>query len=246
MRHLLSLIISGSIGLLILSCSSEHDYVYDFTPDKNLATCIIDEMSKRGYTNPSQINTLVCQKGVIDLTGLDQLSELESLYIQDNQLTDLSTLGKMPSLKTISVAGSNTLSSLSGIGSAPNLEEVQANKTPKLTDISDLQYLNKLKIFAAMMANIDDIRALRNLEYLKEVVLNYNSITDLSPLERKPRLVHLQAYSNPINYLGALEDNFSLKLLGIDKDLVKLCNHVDAIRKALSKDAKIYGPENCR
>lgn len=233
------------VFVLLWGCSGEFDHVRGVVGDEKLADCIVNELKENDSTRLDSVTKLVCQDGVSDLTGLSDLSRLESLYIQGNMLENLDTMGSMPSLRHISIAGSKTLTSLSGIGGARGLVEVQANKTPELGDISAVSQLEEIEIFAAMMADIEDIAALSSLDRLKEVVVNYNSISDLSPLGDKEHLEHLQAYSNPIANLEGIEFNTSLKLFGVDEQLVDLCEEMKAIRESLADDAVVYGPDSC-
>lgn len=237
------IVVVSVVLVFLTSCSSDFDHIKKIVADKNLAMCLIRNMKNNGTTDVEDVVELLCQSGVKNLSGLSRFYNLQRLYIQDNELEDLSSLGDLPALKIISVAGSKTMKSLSGLRMAPSLEELQANKVTLLKDIEEVAYLNELKVFAVLMADVNDVSALSNLHELTKVVLNYNSIEDLSPLGEKVKLEWLEAYSNPINNLDGLKNNANMKLFGIDKKLGGLCKEVDVIRHSLPQDSRVYGPE---
>lgn len=231
--------------VLIASCSGKYDHVTSVIKDEILSSCVVDKMKSIKSTELNKITKIVCQNGVNDLTGISKLTNLEKLFLQGHKLVDLNTLGNIPTLKIISVAGSKTLHSLEGIEAASNLEEVQANKTPLLKNISSIANLKNLKIFSAMMAKIDDISSLGGAKYLSKVTISYNSISSLNPLGNKKKLKWLTAYNNPITSLKNIRNNTNMVVFGIDKRLSDLCGEVDFLRKNLAKEAKVYGPVGC-
>ena len=232
-----------TISVFLFACSGDYPDVGETIRDPELASCVIAEMKSQAIAELSGITKVVCQEGVADLSGIDRMVALEELHIQDNVLKDLSSLGNMPSLKVLSVSGGKNLVSLDGIGGARNLEELHANKARALSDISDISGNRKLRVFAALMADIEDVSALAGLNDLTRVVLNYNSVQSLAPLEGKPDLQWLEAYANPVRTLGNLENNEKMMLLGIDKSLVDLCPGIMAVRRSAPEGARIFGPE---
>ncbi len=217
--------------------------------DLPLGICVSYAMKKQQLTDLSQLKTLSCQKkGIKSLEGIDQLTGLEALYLQGNDLVSLEGMGTMPSLKVISVAANKQLTSLEGLQGAINLEELQANLSSNLQDISAVERLVELRILAAMQDKISDISALGPLDKLEEVILSYNQIADISALGNKPRLERLQIYSNPLQSITPLLGNSQMTLVGIGgkkREKQHLCAALSQLKSQLSEDAVVYGPEAC-
>ncbi len=213
--------------------------------DFSLSLCIDSAIRKAGG-DITLVKKLVCQTGgVKSLKGINQLTHLEELYLQNNRMNSLADLGNMPTLRIISVAGNKELKSLTGLEFATNLQELQANKAKNLQDISAVKRLTQLKIIAIMMADISNISALSELEKLEEVNFNYNKIKDISALQNKPKLKSLSLYSNQIVSLKPLVGNSSMLLVGVGGKDISHCDALIELDKTLKADARLYGPEQC-
>lgn len=212
---------------------------------KKLDRCIWASMHKEKVELRRNLRKLLCQnQKITDLSSIDDLISLEELYLQNNHLQSLATLGNFNYLRVISVAGNKAFSSTSGIEKAPNLIEFQANKT-KLSNLTGMETLSKLKIIGAMMNNISDISPLTELTALEDITLSYNNIQDISALANKPLLKNLTIYDNPITDISALFSNNQLVIFGFSGKVFSQCEQVDELRANLRKEAKIYAPKHC-
>ena len=99
-------------------------------------------------------------------------SKLREVYLNDNQLTDISALTSAPAMNYLSLAGNGLTSD-------------------DLEKISNFTYLSYLSL---AYNNIDDVSALTDLKYLRELRLHHNNITDVRPLKK---MIYMQAL-----YLG--------------------------------------------
>ncbi|SFC80179.1 leucine-rich repeat domain-containing protein [Pseudoalteromonas denitrificans] len=215
------------------------------TNDFSLSMCI-SSAKRKVNGDASKVIRLVCQTGgVKTLKGISELVNLEQLYLQNNKINTLIDLGKMPSLKIISLAGNHELTSLAGLEGAINLEELQATKSKNLKNISAIKGLTKLKTIAIMMADISDISALKNLNELEEVNFNYNKVQNISSLSNKPKLTSLHLYNNQIDSLEPLVNNKKMKLVGIGTKNMAHCEVLIELDKTLANDARIFGPKEC-
>ncbi len=104
--------------------------------------------------------------------------KLREVYLNNNQLTDISALRRAPAVTYLSLAGNGLHSD-------------------DLTQLADFPYLTYLSL-----ANnqIDDISALQDLVYLKELRLQHNNISDVRLLQRLIRLQALYLGNNNISY----------------------------------------------
>ena len=93
-----------------------------------------------------------------DLTQED-FDKVKSIYFRHNTLDDISIVSKMQNLEIFDIADAK-----------------------KVSDLSPLKDLSKLKRLLVMQNNISDISSLRELTELEEAQLWNNPIEDISPL----------------------------------------------------------------
>ncbi|MAH05188.1 MAG: hypothetical protein CL561_06500 [Alphaproteobacteria bacterium] len=211
-----------------------------------LDRCVKREMLDKGYQTRAEITKLVCQSAKItDLSSIHDLTNLTGMYLQDNNLESLESLGYYPSLKSISVAGNKMLTTLRGIENAPNLEEFQANKSG-LIDLNGLEQLPNLRIIGAMMNNIQDISPLAKLDKLEDVVLNYNPISDISALTNKPALTALQVYSSKVSDITPLYTNTKLTKGGVTSDVGYPCEQIQQLKAQIDPASRFHVPDECK
>ena len=209
-----------------------------------LNRCVIDRMHDKNLTERIEVKYLLCQKsGITDLSSISDLTNLEELYLQGNQLSSLETIGKFPKLRVISVA-SNGMLSLKGVEHLPALEELQANLN-KINDLSGMQQLSKLKIVGLMKNQIKSITEFEPLLQLEDVVLNYNHVTYNRPLTNKPALKKLQLYSNNVRDITPLYENINMKVVGVRGRGNVSCDQIQVMRSKLAPDASVWGQKGC-
>lgn len=211
----------------------------------SLDQCVRERMEKKNLQNRSQVKYLICQdSGINDLSSIADLTNLEELYLQGNELQSLETIPALTKLKTISVANNKPLTTLKGIEKLSALEELQSNHS-NIEDIQDIKNLQNLRIIGLMKNKITDISAFSNLNNIEDATLSYNSITDISALANKPKLKDIQIYGNAVNNITALYQNTSMKIVGIRGKGNVPCNQIRTLRSKLSSDAKVFGQKSC-
>ena len=176
-------------------------------PDANLRAAIIQALGGAPVTRDTmlQLTELDARKrGVIDLTGLQYahnlkkltlvynnitdlgpISELRlnSLWLWDNQVSDLSPLAGMRSLTYLDL-GHNHISDLSPLGELTNLVwlELQGNLITDVTPLAGLTNLESLWITGNAITDHS------SLDGLSLEVFEYDQICDMPPLPLQPRL----------------------------------------------------------
>lgn len=112
----------------------------------------------------------------IDLSPLAAMKKLESLYLEEKQMSDLSPLAELKNLKDFHLNGSRVTDTIA-----------------QVYDLSPLAELQNLKILAIHNAEVRNLSPLAGLKNLEELSLTETPVNDLSPLIelKKLKLVYL-------------------------------------------------------
>jgi len=112
-----------------------------------------------------------------------------------------------------------SIESIEDIVHFKNLVSLNLSKN-KITDISILKELTRLKYLDLSLNNINDISALSGMAELKELYINNNKITDISALLDKPNLKHLDAARNNISDISSLGGLTNLEYLNLSDNKI--------------------------
>ncbi|MEX0268938.1 leucine-rich repeat domain-containing protein [Leptolyngbyaceae cyanobacterium UHCC 1019] len=135
---------------------------------------------------------------VIDLSPLLALTQLKSLDLSSNKLTDraLETIAQLTSLERLYI-DDNQITDISPLVSLPNLTNLKIDDND-ITDFSPLSRCQDLprepRLTIRQPADLDRLATLTNLTYLELVVdseIKAESWLDLTPLSRLTRLTRL-------------------------------------------------------
>jgi hypothetical protein len=128
----------------------------------------------------------------VELTALANLADLESVDLEDTQVTDLTPLANLTKLRYLSVHNAQ-----------------DANLTP-LVDLANLVWLDLAE------TQVTDITALANLTDLEYLYLTNTQVTDLSPLANLTKLTHLHLDNTQITDISPLANLTKLTYLHLD------------------------------
>ena len=132
------------------------------------------------------------QRGITDLTGLEQATGLTLVLLGGNTISDLSPLSNLTDLETLDLWANRLISK-------------------RISDISPLANLTNLTYLRLWGNLVSDISVLSRLTSLTDLILDYNLITDVSPLADLTSLKWLSLKGNPVTNPEAL---FPLKQRG--------------------------------
>ncbi|MEG4360589.1 leucine-rich repeat domain-containing protein, partial [Microcoleus sp. C2C6] len=141
------------------------------------------------------------------ISFLGSLTNLTTLNLNNNQITDISFLGSLTNLTTL------------------NLNNNQ------ITDISFLGLLTNLTTLYLNFNQITDISALRKLTNLTTLDLNFNQITDISALRKLTNLTKLDLYDNQITDIRVL-GLLAQKRLTLSTTLIDAQKATEAVKVA--------------
>ncbi|EJU4176928.1 InlB B-repeat-containing protein [Listeria monocytogenes] len=143
------------------------DTISNIFPDVVLAEYIRNQLGKSSVNEMITLADLdvinyvgiPANKGIKDLSGMENLRNLERIIIQrSNGVSDLSPIANLSKLWMLRIDGN------------------------QISDISALRNLSKLRDINLSSNLISDISALGNLQIVDELYLNNNQISDLSPI----------------------------------------------------------------
>ncbi|ENI1309616.1 leucine-rich repeat domain-containing protein [Listeria monocytogenes] len=167
-------------------------------PDANVAIVMKGKLGKSSVDDivtQNELDTVrsVLMSGPRDLSGFETLTNLNALYGDNSQISDISPLTNLTNLNRIDLMNN------------------------KVSDISPLTNLINLEYLSLGGNQISDISPLTNLTSLNRVVLNNNQISDISPLANSTNIETLNLDDNQISDVSPLAnfaDMFQLYLNG--------------------------------
>ncbi len=143
---------------------------------------------------------------ITNLNGLEAFTNLESLDLSQNAVSDISPLAGLTKLTVLSLAGN------------------------PVTDVAPLAKLTNLKLLILSNCQSDDYSALANLVNLQVLLLDNSTIRDLSPLAALTILRQLSLANTSVDDLSPLETiypNLEQKDFIIPSTLVDLGFNLD-------------------
>jgi small GTP-binding protein len=130
---------------------------------------------------------------------LDALNSLQTLWLDYNQISNISPLASLKSLQSLSMDG-NQISDISSLASLKSLQALWLVGN-QISDISPLASLKSLQTLDLDINQISDLAPLKSLDSLETLLLTDNQISDISPLTALQSLQSLSVKHNPIKSL---------------------------------------------
>ena len=151
----------------------------------------------------------------LDLTGIEKIATLESLYIYRFESVDLMELRNATQLKSLWVEDSNNITNLNGLAGLTNLTQLDLI-SDRISDLRPLSALTNLKALALSWNSITSLTGLEGLTNLTDLILDGNQVSDLQPLTNLRHLTDLYINGNRITSLTGLEGLTNLTRLSLD------------------------------
>jgi Leucine-rich repeat (LRR) protein len=174
----------------VVSASCVLNTVVTF-PDTNLEKVIRDQLNQpSGDIYRLDLLTIVDlwaeAKGIADLSGLGQCTNLTSLFLIDNHISEIDELSGLNKLRVLNL----------GIN--------------QVSDIGPLSYLTALEQLHLGQNQLQDLAPLAGLSNLESLNLRYNQIAELGPLSGLTNLNSLDLTGNDIADVAPLVSNTGL------------------------------------
>ena len=162
-----------------------------------------------------------------DLRYLAALPNLELVYLENNEITDIAFLAQLPELKSLSLAGTE-VTDVSVLANLTELHSLNLSGTD-IEDISSLKGLTNLETLS-LGGKVSDLTALENMKNLQHLGIYDAEISDISSLQSLPHLQSLHLGGTTVYDASALETMTGIESLTINQlDLEGLDNIIDEL-----------------
>ena len=167
---------------------------FDLFSDTNFRACV----EETEFTHIEQFKILVCtNKNIVDLAGIEQLTDLTTLTLDINNIVDFSPLAALENVNTLSITNNN-ISDLSSFPLMPGLTTLVLFSNA-ITDITPLANNPQLLNLAVSNNQISDSTQFSFISNLQSLTVQNNMIEDISGLSAMTELLALDASDNQIN-----------------------------------------------
>lgn len=147
---------------------------------------------------------------ISDISPLVELKALRKLDLSDcTRLTDISPLTELPQLRDLNLFGCRHLEDLRPLNRLQNLRRISLPSTVSNEELTMIciSFNTLIHLDLRNCGKITDITPVGDLKKLKTLKLSGTSVTDLSPLSKLPHLQRLEITNcHNVNDLAPLED----------------------------------------
>lgn len=229
--------------LIILFCTfifvsyanaeTDEDVTSKFT-DENLKNAIIEIIrkvennSEKSNILMSDINTITADsltsgkqlnlagKNISSLNGIELFvnKNIEWIYLDWNNIEDMSVLANFTSLTKISASG-NSISNISFLAKLENLQNLNLSNN-KIKDISVLENLTKLRYLYLDNNQIESIDVLQELTKLREASISGNKIKNADVLTKLLLIENIDVSRNNIDSIKGFSTNNGVKKINLN------------------------------
>ena len=168
--------------------------------EKHTHAGLVDISAIATLTNLESLN--IAGNAIVDISAVENMTKLESLTMNSNCVENLGSLSKLTALTGLAVSD-NHITDISAISGCTELKTFYAYDND-ITDISALANCTKLEVLSVYDNEIATLGDLSKLTALTGFDAYDNKITDLSTLANCTKLTSINAYNNEITTLGTL------------------------------------------
>lgn len=156
---------------------------------------------------------------ITDIKGLNTLSELKELHINNQKIKKIHGLNRLKNLEILWLRG-NEITGIEGLEKLVNLKELALNVN-SIQEIKGLDNNKKLTYLNLSDNDIEEIKGLENLINLKGLYLLSNKIKEIKGLDNNLKLENLNLLHNHIRKVCGISHLKNLKHLSLDNDVKK-------------------------
>lgn len=167
---------------------------------------------------------------IYSLEGIEELSNLKNLSLENNIVTDLSPLFKIKQLDYLNVSG-NPISDFSFIQKINGLKKLYMDNMLYLNNLSQLGDLSNIELLAIGGNNIKDFSHLYPYSNITSLYITEGNLSDVSFLKNMTQLKYLDLSDNYINDLSVLSELTYLKELILPTNKIEDISPLSKLKK---------------
>lgn len=188
----------------------------------------IDKITSDSLASGKQLN--LAGKNIKSLKGLELFEEknIEWIYLDWNEIEDLSVLNNFTSLTKVS-ASSNNISNTAFVNKLSNLQNLNLSNN-KINGIGDITYLTKLKYLYLDNNQIEDLTGISRLTKLVDLSISGNKIINCDEITKIESLESLDISRNKISTIANIKTNNSVKKVNLNYNELTSLNGIQNLK----------------
>ncbi|OQR54794.1 leucine-rich repeat domain-containing protein [Bacillus sp. CDB3] len=157
-----------------------------------------------------QIKELVVYggKGINNLAGLEHMVNLETIRLNESEVSDLSPIANLNNLKFLDLS-SNQIENIEPITGLNKIQDLSLRDN-KIIDLKPLSNLKKVRVLDLVGNKIENIKPLFTMPTLGKLYVANNNISDITGIEQLNKVKELWIGNNNITNLESISKMESL------------------------------------
>ena len=189
----------------------------------------IEDIKNLDVTSPILTNLDLSSNKIGKISGLEKLTELETLSLNSNNIQKIEGLKKLVKLKNLSLSN-NKIQQFEGLENLRKLQTLNINNNA-ITSVRGLEHLTSLKILGINNNKLKSLEGIECLTNLSQLYLEGSSLSNLKGLSNLSKIYILKLSNNNLTSMQGLEKYTVLTELFLDNNELK---GLDNIRKMVN------------
>lgn len=193
----------------------------------NILLSDIDAITADTLPSGKQLN--LAGKDITSLAGLELFASkgIEWIYLDWNQITDISVLENFQSLTKISASG-NQITDITSITNLTNLQNINFSNN-QINSITPILNLVNAKYLYLDNNQIQDITGISKLSNLKEISMSGNLISNIEELTKISTLESIDISRNKISSIQNIVQNTTLTKISLNYNILTKLEGVEKL-----------------
>lgn len=197
------------------------------TKKQDILLSDIDKITADSLPSGKQLN--LAGKNIQSLEGLELFADkgIEWIYLDWNEITDISILSNFTSLTKISANG-NQISNINAISNLENLQNINFSNN-QINDIRPILNLTNIKYLYLDNNQIENIEGISKINQLKEISISGNAISNIDELTKISTIENINASRNEIDNIENITANNSLLKIDLSYNIISKLNGLEKL-----------------
>ena len=193
----------------------------------NITMSDIDTITSDELPSGKQLN--LAGKNITDLSGLELFADkgIEWIYLDWNNISDMSVLSSLTTLTKISASG-NQVSDISFLQNLQDLQNINFSNN-NISNINVLSNLANIKYLYLDNNQIQDITAIGNLSNLRELSIAGNEIINIDLLTKLTTIENIDASRNSITSIANFSNNTTIEKINLNYNQLQSLNGIEKL-----------------